>query len=466
MKRMIFRCLSLILVAVLTLTGCSFPKGGMYESSMTEEESAVDKELEGETPDSYSDGSPEYHLDDAQDLEEYSQIVYESIIDGIDSPNILVEDVQISYYSDEYIQDVIYNSKDSIFFGYSLSELENRFKGNKYAFSVADDGSTCVHEFTEYDFTKETIIRNVAIGTGVIAVCVIVTIATYGAASEATVPCAVVVVNEVAGSMAKAAVTTAVVGAAIGGVTAGVITGLETNDLDAAIKAAALQASKDYMFGAITGAVIGGAAECASIASATAGGLSFEEAAFVQKSTKLSSKLIKQLNSIDEYYELAEIEKNGGLSIKNVLLLADETDYPIEVIKAFRQTQEGLIYSEQAGLYAREVNGTMALVRDINLDFESMYEGKMITNLQRMKKGLAPLDPATGEAYQLHHVGQKIDSPLAILTKAEHRGAENDAILHDSNIESGTGVHSLLTENEWKAQREAFWKSYAKIFEP
>jgi len=289
-----------------------------------------------------------------------------------------------------------------------------------------------------------------------------VTVATYGAASEATVPCAVVVVNEVAGSMAKAAVTTAVAGAAIGGVSAGIITGLETGDVDAAIKAAALQASKDYMWGAITGAVIGGVAEGASLAKASSGGLSVTEAAFIQKQTKLPSKLIKQFSSIDEYYELVELERNGGLTVNTVLGISENTQYPVEVVKLFKQTEEGAIYYEQAGLYAKEVNGQIALVRNIDLDYMSLYKGEMITNLQRMKNGLAPLDPATGKAYQLHHIGQKIDSPLAILTRAEHQSAENSAILHDSGISAGEGVHAQLSDMEWSSQRAAFWKAFAE----
>ena len=38
------------------------------------------------------------------------------------------------------------------------------------------------------------------------------------------------------------------------------------------------------------------------------------------------------------------------------------------------------------------------------------------TNLERMKQGLAPLDK-DGNPIELHHVGQKMDSPLAELTR-------------------------------------------------
>ncbi len=41
--------------------------------------------------------------------------------------------------------------------------------------------------------------------------------------------------------------------------------------------------------------------------------------------------------------------------------------------------------------------------------------------MQRVSKwGLAPIDKDR-MSYELHHVGQKADSPLAILSKNEHR---------------------------------------------
>lgn len=66
-----------------------------------------------------------------------------------------------------------YNSQENIYFGYTLSELANQFQGKKFVFSV-DDGKTVVNEFQEYDDTYDQIIKNVAVGTGVILICVTV----------------------------------------------------------------------------------------------------------------------------------------------------------------------------------------------------------------------------------------------------------------------------------------------------
>ena len=53
----------------------------------------------------------------------------------------------------------------------------------------------------------------------------------------------------------------AVSSALIGGTAAGVITGIETEDFDESMKAAALAGSDGYKWGAITGALTGGASE-------------------------------------------------------------------------------------------------------------------------------------------------------------------------------------------------------------
>ena len=79
-----------------------------------------------------------------------------------------------------------------------------------------------------------------------------------------------------------------------------------------------------------------------------------------------------------------------------------------------------------------------------------------------MKQGYAAIDPTTGLAYELHHIGQSVDSPLAILTKEEHISAGNNGILHDLNIADGQGVHSQLTNAQWDAQKKAFWQSLYK----
>ena len=106
-------------------------------------------------------------------------------------------------------------------------------------------------------------------------------------------------------------------------------------------------------------------------------------------------------------------------------------------------------------MYGGIVDGAPALIRDIDLKFTDEL-GR--SNLQRMQQGLAALDPETGLAYELHHMGQTQDATMAILTQAEHRGVGNHAIWHDLISESAVD-HGAV----WTAQREAFWKSLATL---
>ena len=154
------------------------------------------------------------------------------------------------------------------------------------------------------------------------------------------------------------------------------------------MEAAALGATEGFKWGAISGAVIGGGSEAFLLRSATKSGLTMNEAALIQADSNLPLDVISRLHSMDEY----------------------------------------LVY-KKAGLKPVMVNGRVALVQNIDLNYVSQLpDGTEVTNLVRMQKGYAPLDPATGKAYQLHHIGQKADGTLAVLTEAQHQG--NSAILN------------------------------------
>ena len=92
----------------------------------------------------------------------------------------------------------------------------------------------------------------------------------------------------------------------------------------------------------------------------------------------------------------------------------------------------------------------IALVRnDIDL-FKVDEFGR--TNLQRMKSGLAPLD-STGKSFELHHIGQKNDGTIAILTSAEH---DNPALHGFKSV-------SEIDRPAFDKIRSEFWKAMAKI---
>jgi hypothetical protein len=96
-------------------------------------------------------------------------------------------------------------------------------------------------------------VKNVAIGTGVILVCVTVSTISAGLGAPA--------VSLVFAASAKTATTFAASSAAFGGISAAFIKGIETRNLKETVKAAVVGASNGFKWGAVSGAVVGGASE-------------------------------------------------------------------------------------------------------------------------------------------------------------------------------------------------------------
>lgn len=128
-------------------------------------------------------------------------------------------------------------------------------------------------------------------------------------------------------------------------------------------------------------------------------------------------------------------------------------DWPDEIIDAIGSLDEYKIY-DKANLKYAEINGKPCLIRsDIDMKQKDAFG---MTNKERMENGLAPLDK-NGEKIELHHIGQKKDSPLAELSYSEHHKDGNYTILHDLNKE--TEVHG--EGNNWKDEREQHWNARA-----
>lgn len=127
--------------------------------------------------------------------------------------------------------------------------------------------------------------------------------------------------------------------------------------------------------------------------------------------------------------------------------------YPETILEAIDSEAEAQIY-EEAGLVPAEVNGKDALIRtDIDYDRTDAFGD---TNLERMRDGRPPLDASGNKTIELHHIGQKCDSPLAELTCAEHRSNGNDNILHNKLKESE------IDRNDFNKVREEYWKARAQ----
>ena len=168
---------------------------------------------------------------------------------------------------------------------------------------------------------------------------------------------------------------------------------------------------------------------------------------------------VKDLKIEDINVEDLDRPVDLDLSRNELTPLSDETKevlseegYSDEVIDSIASEEEAAIYQD-AGLECQTVNGNDALINtEIDLDqTDSLGD----TNLERMEKGKAPLD-ANGKPIELHHVGQKADSPLAELTHAQHMEGGNNTILHDTTKESE------IDRGAFGKEREAHWKARAE----
>lgn len=352
--------------------------------------------------DKTQDAETSFALDDPSLLRYVEDNVYSDLVDELNSEIYFVENVAAKYISNEYLEELDYNSQANVYFGYTVKELEEQFEDTKYIFTLGEDGKTAVKKFEPYDDTFDKTIMNLAVGTGVILLCVTVSVLTNGAS-----PAVSVIFAMAAQRGTEAAVSSGV----IGGLSAGVITGVQTGDFDQALKAAALTGSESFKWGAFTGALTGGAAKTTELRGATLNGLTMNQAAMIQRESK----------------------------------------YPLDVIKSFHSMDEYAVY-KAANLKGEKVNGKWALTRKIDWDFiGDATDGR--TNEERVIDGLAPLDP-TGKYYEVHHIGQKADSPFAILTNKEHHS--NHGILHPKTNDSE------IDRNVFAPERRAFWLDLLK----
>lgn len=381
------RLLAIFMSCLMVLTGCSVSKG--------KDEPANNDKQEG-TFKSISNPELLTYMEDT---------IYQELITTLDSEEYFVENIEATYYSKEYLEELEYNSKENIYFGYTLSALNELFQGERYVFTLGEDGKTTVTAFEEYDNTYDKALLNVATGAGLILVCVTVSIATGGSAPA---------VSLIFAASAKTGTAMALSSGVFSTVTAGVVTGVQTKDVEKTVKSMALAGSEGFKWGAFSGVLTAGITETVALKGATMNGLTMNQAAQIQKDSKLPLEFIKNFHSLDEY----QVYKNAGLQIS-------------------------------------KVNGKFAYTQKVDWDFVGDVEDGR-TNAQRVLDGLSPLD-STGKAYEIHHIGQKADSPFAILTNKQHHG-------NYSTIHANTGAESsLIDRNAFNKERIQFWKDFYEM---
>lgn len=253
--------MALLLAVLMMLTGCAQqtvqnPTPETSTPTETEISSEPTSETEQTTdqvdPVFAEDVEPNFAtLSEPSLLQYVEDNIYSDLVARFDSEDYIVESVNAVYVSEEYLEEAAYNSKSNVYFGYTLEELDAQFQGTRYIFSLGENGETVVEEFAEYDDTYDRVIKNVAIGTGVILVCVTVSVVSSGVGAPAAV-------SMIFASAAKTGTIYALSSGTISAVVAGTITGIQTGDFEEAKKAAALAGSESFKWGAIAGVITGG----------------------------------------------------------------------------------------------------------------------------------------------------------------------------------------------------------------
>lgn len=246
-KDYLHNLLCVILSLSLALYGCG--RTGHQEDESTsasvEQENVEDMKFSG--------------LDDPA-LAQYTQdAILADLESQFDSDDYQVVDVAAIYVSKEYLEELEYNSRANVYFGFTLEEIEEALGDQNYVFTVDEDGQTVVQarELEGYDDSFNEITRNIAVGGGIILVCVTIAAVTGGAGAPAVIQ----TIHTLFAASAQSATQFAVSSAAMGGLTGAIITGYETGDFDQAMMSAAVSASQGFKWGAITGAVVGGASK-------------------------------------------------------------------------------------------------------------------------------------------------------------------------------------------------------------
>ena len=156
---------------------------------------------------------------------------------------ILVEDIAIQKMSQEYYEELEFNSQENIYFGQTESQLLQMFDTAKYSFTVDSNGKTIVgldSDLFEEDYLTKAM-RNVAIGSGVIIVCASVSVVLSGGT---TTPMVIMIV---AGKLT----TEAALASAISGVVTAGISKFNGESDEKILENTIISASEGFKYAAI-----------------------------------------------------------------------------------------------------------------------------------------------------------------------------------------------------------------------
>ncbi len=159
-----------------------------------------------------------------------------------------------------------------------------------------------------------------------------------------------------------------------------------------------------------------------------------------------------------------------ALSQADHLAVRLRTGWSRVVMDAIQSPEEAEIYIH-AGLKEARIGGRPALIRqdidwsDYSIRRNTWLRNKLAdydrwaeyNNADLIGEGFPPRD-RNGDPYELHHIGQRQDSPFAELTWAEHMGDGNNTILHQM------GRYSEIDREAFDAEKSAYWQARFNAF--
>lgn len=148
-----------------------------------------------------------------------------------------------------------------------------------------------------------------------------------------------------------------------------------------------------------------------------------------------------------------------GLTNKERQEIQKECGWKKEIVEGIESKRQLEIY-KKADLHEEMVNTRECLVKNIDINYIDPKTD--MTNLQRMQRGLSPIDAKTGEKIELHHMGQSFHSPFAELTENSEHGDGNHSILHTKHEDSWRNDPEKV--KEYQIQKKAHWIERAETF--
>ena len=148
--------------------------------------------------------------------------------------------------------------------------------------------------------------------------------------------------------------------------------------------------------------------------------------------------------------------------------IKERTGWSDDIVRFLHSPEEAEVYIG-AGLVERRIGDRAALVRTdidwrafncrqewLKQKFADWDKWQDYNNADLIGEGWPPRD-SNGDPYELHHIGQRQDSPFAELTWQEHMGGGNNVILHPDR-------ESVIDRQQFDDEKSRYWQDRFKAF--